>query len=154
VDEVSLRVAAPADELYGLITDVSMMGRWSPECTGGQWLGGANGPEVGARFKGRNKPGAMRWSTTCTVTKADPGRAFEWEVKQSGMRWGYRFEPDGDGTVVTEYRDRDRPAPLPVRLLLKTGVLGREREQLMVDGMKQTLDRLKDAAESRTEGRK
>jgi len=50
MNEVSIPVAAPPERLYDLITDVTQMGRWSPECTGGKWLGGAAGPAAGARF--------------------------------------------------------------------------------------------------------
>jgi uncharacterized protein YndB with AHSA1/START domain len=103
---------------------------------------------VGARFKGTNKRGLFRWSTTCEVTKAEPGKAFEWQVDH-GMRWGYTFEPDDSGgTVVTEYRERTKEPPLLIRLFVKTGALGRDREQSMVDGMRTTLERLKAAAEA------
>jgi uncharacterized protein YndB with AHSA1/START domain len=147
MDEVSLQIDAPADRVYDLLTDVTQMGRWSPECTGGKWLGGATGPAVGARFKGSNKHGPARWSTECTVTVADRPSQFEWQVKQSGMRWGYRFTPDGDGTLVTEYREKTKGTPLYVRLVQKSGVIGRDRERLMVDGMRATLQRVKAAAE-------
>ena len=106
MDEVSVTVNAPAEKVYDLLADIAQMGRWSPECTGGRWVGGATEAAVGARFKGSNRHGLMRWTTNCEVTKAERGKAFEWQVKESGMRWGYRFEPDGDGgTVVTEYRE-------------------------------------------------
>lgn len=147
MDEVSLRIDAPPDELYGLVTDVTQMGRWSPECTGGRWLDGASAPAVGARFKGSNRHGPVRWSTRCEVTRLEPGRAFEWQVAESGMRWGYRFEPDGDGTVVTEYREKTKATPWYVRAVQRSGLIGRDREALMVDGMRQTLERLKEAAE-------
>lgn len=149
MDEVSVSVSAPAGTLYDLVADVTRMGRWSPECTGGRWVDGAAGPAVGARFKGSNRHGLLRWSTRCTITKADPGRAFEWEVRESGMRWGYRFEaqPDG-GTTVTEYREQLRRPPPHIRLVQRSGLIGRDREQLMLEGMRQTLDRLKAAAEA------
>ena len=89
----------------------------------------------------------MRWTTHCTVTKAEPAKAFEWEVKESGMRWGYRFEPDADGTLVTEYRDQQRETPFYVKLVQRSGLIGRDREKLLVDGMQQTLERVKEAAE-------
>ena len=65
----------------------------------------------GATFKGRNKRGIARWSTKNRVVEAEPGKAFAFETQQSGTRWTYRFEPDGDGTVVTESRAacKDRP---------------------------------------------
>lgn len=150
MDEVSLRIEAPAEQIYDLVTDITQMGRWSPECTGGTWLAGASGPATGARFKGSNKHGLMRWSTECTVTAADRPSAFEWQVKQSGMKWGYRFEPtsDGAGTVVTEYREQTQPTPFYVKLVQRSGIIGRNREQLLVDGMRATLDRVKAAAEA------
>jgi uncharacterized protein YndB with AHSA1/START domain len=148
MDEVSLHISAPAEHIYDLIADVTQMGRWSPECTGGKWLDGSSAPEVGARFKGSNKKGLVRWSTKCEVTKADRPSAFEWQVTDSGMRWGYRFEPEGDGTLVTEYRDKTQETPLYVKAVQKSGILGRDREGLMVDGMKATLERVKQAAEA------
>lgn len=142
-----MHIDAPADRIYDLLSDVTQMGRWSPECTGGRWLSGASGPAVGARFKGSNKHGPMRWTTECEVTKADRPSAFEWQVTQSGMRWGYRFAPDGEGTLVTEYREKTQETPFYVRLVQRSGILGRDREGLMVEGMKATLERVKAAAE-------
>ena len=147
MDEVAVKINAPAEKVYDLITDVTQMGRWSPECTGGKWTGGATGPAVGATFKGSNRHGLARWTTHCTVTKADPGKAFEWEVKESGMRWGYRFEPDGGGTLVTEYREQRAETPFYIKLVQRSGLIGRNREKLLVDGMRQTLERVKEAAE-------
>jgi uncharacterized protein YndB with AHSA1/START domain len=150
MDEVSLPIAAPAERLYDLITDVTQMGRWSPECTGGRWLGGAAGAVAGARFRGSNKHGVMRWWTHCTVTKADRPSAFEFTVAESGMRWGYRFESDpadDASTVVTEYRDHARKAPAIIQAVVRSGVIGRAREEMLVDGMRQSLERLKAAAE-------
>ena len=64
------------------------------------------------------------------------------------MRWGYRFEPTPDGgTRVTEYREKTRESPLYVKLVQRSGLIGRNREQLMVDGMRRTLERIKAAAE-------
>ena len=142
-----MTINAPAEKVYDLITDVTQMGRWSPECTGGKWVDGATGPEVGARFKGSHRHGLARWTTHCTVTKADPGKAFEWEVRESGMRWGYRFEPTDGGTRVTEYREQTQDPPFYVKLVQRSGLIGRNREQLLVDGMQQTLARVKEAAE-------
>ena len=77
----SVRVSASADELWRLVSDVVRMGEWSPENVGGRWLGGATGPVVGARFRGSNRRGWRRWSTTCTVVAADPGHTFAFDVQ-------------------------------------------------------------------------
>jgi uncharacterized protein YndB with AHSA1/START domain len=149
VDEVSVTIAAPPERLWSLVTDVTQMGRWSPECKSCSWVGSAAGPAVGAQFRGKNRHGLARWTTDCTVTAADPPGHFEFQVRQSGMRWGYRFEPDGQGgTVVTEYREKTKPVPAYIKLVQRSGLIGRNREQLMVEGMRTTLDRIKHAAEA------
>jgi hypothetical protein len=148
-DAVSLRIAASPDELYGIVTDIANMGRLSPECTGGSWVGGATGPAVGAVFKGRNKRGVARWSTKNRVVEADPGTAFAFETQQSGVRWRYAFEADGDGTVVTESRAPYKDRPLVAKVFARL-VLGGvdEHEDELRDGMRQTLERLKAVAEA------
>lgn len=143
-DQVSLHIAAPASKLYDLVTDIANMGRLSPECTGGTWLDGATGPAVGARFKGTNKRGMARWSTTNTVMAAEPGRQFTFRTKDSGTEWGYSFADDGDGTVVTESRQawRDRPVLAKVFSKLLLGGIA-EHDEEMRTGMVETLERLR-----------
>ena len=63
------------------------------------------------------------------------------------MKWGYRFEPSGDGTRVTEYRDELGVKPLSVRIAYKLRLLGRDPDAIVVQGMKETLNRLKTGAE-------
>jgi len=48
-------VRASAEMVYDRISDVTRMGEWSPENQGGEWLDGATGAAVGARFRSRNK---------------------------------------------------------------------------------------------------
>lgn len=106
------RIAAPADDLYALISDVTRMGDWSPENVGGLWLRGATAPEVGARFRGSNRRGWRRWSTTCTVVAAEAGRRFAFDVAFAAIpasRWTYEFRPDGNATEVTETWTDRRP---------------------------------------------
>nr|MDQ3294217.1 SRPBCC family protein [Actinomycetota bacterium] len=100
MDEASLHIDAAPDALYDIVSDLPGMGRLSPENTGATWIKGATGPAVGARFRGGNKHGVMRWWTHGVITKADRPKQIEWDVKESGTRWGYRFEPAGDGTLV------------------------------------------------------
>jgi hypothetical protein len=148
-DSVTVRIFASPERVYDLVSDVTQMGRLSPECTGGRWLGGATGPAVGARFKGTNKRGLVRWSTTNAVVAAEPGREFAFETKQSGTRWSYRLEPDGDGTLVTESRAPWRERPLVARLAARLFLGGVEdHEEEMRAGLQATLERLKAVAEA------
>lgn len=147
-DRASIHIDAPPANVYALVTDVANMGRFSPECTGGRWLDGATGPAVGARFKGSNRRGAARWSTTNVVVEAEDGREFAFETKQSGMRWRYDLEPDGDGTLLTESREAWRSQPL-VAKVFTTVVLGgtKSHDKELQDGMTATLKKIKQVAE-------
>lgn len=149
MDEVSVEIAASPAKVWELVANFDNMGRWSPELVSCKWLDGATGPAVGARFKGTNRHGLARWSTKSVITKAEEALAIEWQVDESGMLWGYRFEPTAEGgTRVTEYREKTRDVPLYVKLVQRSGLIGRDREALMLDGMRETLDRIKKAAES------
>jgi hypothetical protein len=66
--------AAAAEVVYDVVADVTSMGERSPECYRCAWLDGATGAEVGARFRGYNRRGLLRWTTTCTVTTAERGK--------------------------------------------------------------------------------
>lgn len=148
-DAVTLRIAASPERVYDIVSDVTQMGRLSPECTGGRWLGGAGGPAVGARFKGTNRRGWVRWSTTNTVVAAAPGREFAFETKESGTRWSYRLEPDGDGTLVTESRAPWRDRPVTARMAARLFLGGvDEHDEEMRAGLRATLERLKAVAEA------
>lgn len=99
---------APADEVWNLVSDVRNTGRFSPEVFESEWLDGASGPTVGAKFRGhvrRNEIGPVYW-TTCRVTACEPGREFGFEVlvgDRSVNNWHYAFAPaPGGGTDVTE----------------------------------------------------
>jgi len=102
---VSREIAAPAERVWALVADLPRMGEWSPENTGGTWVKGATGPEVGAQFCGTNKNGIRRWTTVVTVVACEPGRVFEFAVTTGPMavaNWRYEFEDVDGGCRVTE----------------------------------------------------
>jgi uncharacterized protein YndB with AHSA1/START domain len=146
--EVTVHIDASPTRVYEMVSDVTQMGRWSPECVKCEWRDGASAPVVGARFKGSNKSGMARWSTTAEVTAADPGREFAFVTKageRESTRWKYVFTPAGGGTDVTESYESIW-TPGFVRVLERLFV--RDREGQLADGMRSTLDRLKAAAEA------
>ena len=147
VDSVGVTIAAPPEALWDMVADVTRMGEWSPECYSCRWVGKRREPVAGARFVGFNRRGWARWFTTNEVEQAEPGRAFVFRTRETGVRWGYRFEPDGDGTRVTETRDLAGARTWIIRLAgpFVGGVDGHAEE--LRAGMRKTLDRLKAAAE-------
>lgn len=148
-DRVSVRIAATAEQLYDIVSDVTRMGRLSPECTGGRWLGSKKEPSVGARFVGFNRRGVAWWCTLNRVVAAERGREFAFETGGSGTRWGYEFDEQGDSTTVSESRRAYRPRPLVARAFSKLVLGGAdEHDDEMRAGMRATLERLKVLAES------
>ena len=101
----SRTIAAPADAVWAMVSDLTRMGEWSPEATGGTWIKGATGPAVGAKFKGTNASGSKQWTTIATVTECTPGRTFAFDVDASGMavaNWRYDVVATDGGCTVTE----------------------------------------------------
>jgi uncharacterized protein YndB with AHSA1/START domain len=147
--QVSIDIEAPPEEVYDLVAALDRMGEWSPESTGGVWLDGAAGASVGARFRGRNKRGPLRWSTTCVITAADRGHRLEWENGALGFavaRWTYEFAPIGTGTRVTERFEDRRGRALKVGSPFVMGIADRDKHNRAA--MEATLARLKAAIES------
>jgi len=147
--EESIDIAAPPERLYGMVSDLSRMGEWSPENQGGKWVGGATGAAEGARFKARNRRGWRRWSTVAHVVTANPPKEVAWESRAFGLKialWRYRFEPNGKGgTTVTESTEDRRGSIMNVVGPLATGV--RDRADANKHNMRATLEQLKKAAE-------
>lgn len=147
--EVSVRMAAPPETVWDLVSDVTRIGEFSPETFEARWTRGSTGPELGATFAGhvkRNGVGPTYW-VPCTVTRCEPQRVFEFAVGTSSMtvnNWGYRLEPDGDGTVVTEYFRLEPSLPIRAYWLLLGRLRGRTNER----GMRTTLERMRTVVEA------
>lgn len=143
-------VAAPAETVYALVSDLPRMGEWSPENTGGRWVGRRRGPVVGARFVGTNRGPGRWWPTTTLVTAADPGRRFTFETRLGPLAaaaWSYDIAPTDGGCRVTESWTDGRPGWLTLVGKYLTGVDDRvDHTRHMLET---TLDRLRTTAESR-----
>ena len=143
-DSVTVHMAAPAEKIWDLLSDVTKIGRFSPETFEAEWLEGATGPAVGAKFRGhvkRNGKGPIYW-TTCTVLASEPGREFAFGVGASDKPlniWRYRLEPAGDGTDVTESFELAKTPPLRLYWTL----FGWSRGRTNRNGMRTTLERVK-----------
>jgi hypothetical protein len=146
--EVTQHMAADPAVVWGMVSDVTRMGRWSPETTSCRWVGGATGPAEGARFVGTNRYGLRRWSTRCTVTAAEPGRRFAFDVDVAGVpvaRWAYDLRETPEGCAVTESWSDRRPRWMRVSSVPVMGIADRAEHNRR--GMRATLESLKAASE-------
>jgi uncharacterized protein YndB with AHSA1/START domain len=103
----SIEIAAPPERVYRLITDITRMGEWSPECYRCTWLNGPGTAVPGARFRGYNKLGLYRWQTTAVVTAAEEGQLFAFitihdKTGREETAWRYDLLPSPAGTALTE----------------------------------------------------
>jgi uncharacterized protein YndB with AHSA1/START domain len=148
-DSVTVQMQASPEQVWALVSDVTRTGEFSPETFECEWLDGATGPEVGARFRGhvnRNNSGVKYW-TVCTVVESVPGQAFAFTVG-AGNRvintWRYDLAPVDGGTAVTESFALDQN----VLTSLYWKVAGTRRGKTNRDGMRTTLERIKAVVET------
>ena len=145
----TLDVDAAPDRVWALVSDLPAMGELSDENVGGRWVGGATGPAVGARFKGRNRNGARRWSTSVKVTRCEPGRHFAFAVSYLGIpvsEWSYDLQPTPSGCRVTEGWTDRRPGWFKKPGGIATGVPDRG-EATVGTAIEHTLAAVKQKAE-------
>lgn len=143
----SVDIARRPAEVAAAVSDITRMGEWSPENTGGRWIEG-DGPAVGARFEGDNvaKAGPItlkRWTTVSEVTVHETGSVFEFVVEGT-TTWRFEFADADGGTRVTESFAYPQYTGLQKVLYNLAG----SRRAAMVRGMEQTLARLKESLEA------
>lgn len=140
---VHAHVDAPPEAVWALLADVERMGEWSPECYRVAWLGGVSTPATpGARFKGWNRYGPLRWTMTCEIKTADPGKEISWCTTQKDrdlVRWTYRLRPADGGTEVVESFD---VIWLPFTARLAEDYLMRDRDRRREEAMRTTLEHI------------
>jgi uncharacterized protein YndB with AHSA1/START domain len=148
-DSVTVHMAASPERVWELVSDVTRIGRYSPETFEAEWIDGATGPAVGAKFRGhvkRNEKGPVYW-TTCTVSDCEPGKTFAFGVGNKPDAplnvWRYDIVAAGDGCDVTESFTL---APTWALKLYWT-CLGWARGKTNRNGMRRTLERVRDDAE-------
>ncbi len=148
---MSREIAASADQVWALVSDLPRMGEWSPENNGGAWAKGATGPAVGARFKGENANGKKSWTTDARVTVCEPGRAFAFDVSAVGLAvssWSYALEPASDGrscTLTETWTDRRNGI---TKFFSKSASGVTDRDEFTRESIETTLANLAAAAEA------
>jgi uncharacterized protein YndB with AHSA1/START domain len=144
--QAQIDINAPVPKVWALVSDLSRMPQWSPQCR----LMKAFGPvRQGARTINVNRRNRMFWPTTSTVTEVIPEKKLAFRVHQNNTIWSYELEPTDTGTRLVETRHAENGTTafsnMSINALLG-GVPSFERE--LADGMNATLSRIKAAAES------
>lgn len=155
----TIRIGVPPADVWTLVSDVTQIGRFSPETIAAEWLDGATGPRPGAKFRGRvkrNEKGPIYW-TFCVVTECAPGRVFAFTVRSRPiglpiapkntvcLTWRYTFESADDGRATRVTEEFELYDTAAMRLYWR--ILGWVRGPRMIKDMRRTLRALKNAAE-------
>jgi hypothetical protein len=151
-DTVERYVEAPPEALYDLIADVTRTPERTSDIVRCEWLDGATGPAVGARFKAINKQGrGPRWSNKPVVTVADRGREFSFtrtEPFGGTILWRHRFEPEGSGTRAIESYEVLEPVSAVGWFIIDTLYGLKDRRGELRASMIASLDRVAELVES------
>ena len=144
--QAQIDIDAPPAKVWELVSDLSLMPRWSPQCR----LMRALGPlRPGTTTVNVNRRGFLFWPTTSRLTEVIPERKLAFRVPANNTVWSYELEPSGTGTRLVESRHAENGVKA-VSNLMVNAVLGGvpNFEVELVDGMNASLARIKAAAES------
>jgi uncharacterized protein YndB with AHSA1/START domain len=143
--QAQIDINAPVGKVWELVSDLSRMPQWSPQCR----LMKSRGPvRQGTKTLNLNRRNRMWWPTTSTVTEVIPEKKLAFRVNQNNTIWSYELQATDTGTRLLETRHAEngvKPAANMTVNVLFGGVPNFERE--LVEGMHESLSRIKAAAE-------
>lgn len=149
--EDSIEIAAPAEKVWSLVTDLPKMAKWSPQVVKSSVKGEVR---LGATFSNLNKQGIKRWPTAGKVVRFTPPVGgvgeFAFKIRENRTVWSFQLEPTADGgTRLTERRETPQGVS-NVSLVLTKVVLGGQQgfTDELRKGIRQTLERIKAEAEA------
>ena len=135
----STTVNAPASKVWQRVTDLSAMGKRSPQCkkmillprrksstagtgnVGASASAGANAagadasgsagaaPAPGTVTINFNRQGILWWPTWAVVTEVEPEKVFEFKIPLNGTRWRFELTPTPDGSQTVLTEKRLAP---------------------------------------------
>jgi uncharacterized protein YndB with AHSA1/START domain len=144
--QAEIDITAPPAKVWALVSDLSQMPRWSPQCR----MMRAFGPlRAGTRTVNLNRRGLMFWPTTSRITEFDPERRLAFRVNENNTVWSYELEPTATGTRLIESRHAENGVKAVSNALVNSLMGGVPSfEQELLEGMNDSLSRIKAAAEA------
>ena len=144
--QAQIEIDAPVTKVWSLVSDLSRMPQWSPQCRLMKTLGGPL--RQGSRTINLNRRKYLMWPTTCRITEVVAERKLAFRVNENNTVWSFELEPTATGTRLTETRHAENGVKPVSNLLVNLAMGGVPSfEGELVDGMNASLDRIKAAAE-------
>jgi uncharacterized protein YndB with AHSA1/START domain len=143
----STEIAASADAVYAVVSDVTRIPQWSPETRRVERLGAD-------RFQAWNRRRLGRWRTEAKIVEAVPGQQFSFVVEAMGgdwTQWTYLIEPGStEGTTrLTETCRMCVPLPLAVMAFERLFMFVGDRRSDLHGNLATSLDRIRNIVEAR-----
>ena len=144
--KAEVEINAPVSTVWSLVSDVTRMPQWSPQCRVMKALGPIR---PGTRTININRRGMLFWPTTSVITEVVPERKFAFRIPINTTVWSYELEPTATGTRLTETRHAENGVTAISTGITKAALGGVDTfERELLEGMNQGLARIKAAAES------
>ena len=145
--KAEIEINAPVAKVWSLVSDPSRMPQWSPQCR----IMKALGPILpGTRTINLNRRGLLFWPTTSVITEVVPERKFAFRIPINTSVWSYELEPTATGTRLIETRHAENGVTAVSTAVTKAALGGVDTfETALIEGMNQSLARIKAAAEGR-----
>jgi uncharacterized protein YndB with AHSA1/START domain len=147
--EESISINAPAEHVWRLVSDPRHMAKWSPQVDSVRLRGGFDQVGLGTEFTNLNREGDLTWKTHGTIVRFDHGREYAFRITENWAVWSFQVESAAVGrTRVIQQRQTPEGISGYSRELTESYLGGQEAFTLILRaGMRQTLDRIKAAAE-------
>lgn len=145
--QAEIEINAPVSTVWSLVSDLSRMPQWSPQCRKMKLLGPLR---PGTRTLNLNRRNMLFWPTTSTITEVIPERKLAFRIPLNTTVWTYEMEPTATGTRLVESRHAANGVPAVSTAVTKAAFGGADSfESELLEGMNQSLVRIKAAAEGR-----
>lgn len=143
--QAEVEINAPVSKVWSLVSDLSRMPQWSPQCRAMKLLGPLR---PGTRTLNLNRHNLLFWPTTSVITEVVPERKLAFRIPINTTVWTYELEPTATGTRLVETRHAEKGVSAASTAITKAALGGVDTfETALLEGMNQSLARIKAAAE-------
>lgn len=148
--EDEIHIDAPPSRVWELVGDVRRMPEWSPQVSSTRLRRGFERVEPGAEFTNLNVLGELEWVTHGKIVRFEPERQIAFRIAENYVVWSFRLQAgDADSTRLLQRREAPEGISELSLKFMDSHLGGQEPfNDVMRAGMRQTLERVKVAAES------
>lgn len=144
--EATIAIDATPERVWAVVSDLSRMPEWSPQCRVMRPLGAVR---EGTRTVNINRQGWKWWPTTAKVVRFEPNASIAFRVVDNRSVWSFDIAPAAHGATLTQRRTIP---PQGTTWISRKGIdalLGGadDFDDRLVAGMNATLAKIKDAVE-------